>query len=162
MGTKFSLSMPPSSGVTVEDLELARRLEACELADFSHHDHVRVAWVYLRVLALHEGAGRFIESIKRFAIYKGANGLYHETITWAFLLMIRDRIGRLPGIHGWGDFKAAHPDLLESSTRFLHRYYRSDTLKSDLARHTFVFPDRYEWGKSGVASQHVGATGATS
>ena len=41
-----------------------------------------------------EGIRRFSEGLERFAAASGKPGLYHETITWAFLLLIGERLAR--------------------------------------------------------------------
>ena len=80
-------------------------------------------------------------SIKRFADAKGATGLYHETITWAFLLLIAERQARQPAAT-WEAFAAAHAGLLVWKPSILQRNYSKELLASELARRTFVMPDR--------------------
>ena len=113
---------------------------------FHHRDHVRLAWLYLRRHSPLEALTRFADGLRRFATANGHPGLYHETITWAFLLLIRERMER--GDHGdtaagsWEEFAAANPDLLTWKPSVLDRYYRPETLGSELARRIFVMPDR--------------------
>jgi hypothetical protein len=87
-----------------------------------------------------EALREFSTAIKRFADAKGATGLYHETITWAFLLLIAERDGRAPA-DTFEAFAAANADLLSWKPSILERYYSSEVLKSDLARKTFLMPD---------------------
>ena len=108
---------------------------------FHHQQHVEVAWLFVRNYGMPAALGEFTTAIKRFADAKGATGLYHETITWAFLLLIAERQAKC-GAAAWQDFAAANPDLLAWKPSILERYYSSETLKSDLARNVFVFPDR--------------------
>src|SRR5262249_34307385 len=71
-------------------------------------------------------------------------GLYHETITWAYLLLIRERMER-QGEGANASFEAfarANPDLMTWKPSVLAAYYRDETLASPLARRTFVMPDR--------------------
>jgi hypothetical protein len=42
----------------------------------------------------------------------------------------------------WEEFCLQNPDLLTWKEGILNRYYRDSTLKSDLARSVFVFPDK--------------------
>jgi hypothetical protein len=44
----------------------------------------------------------------------------------------------------WESFAAANADLLTWQPSVLDRYYRPETLASDLARRAFVWPDRLE------------------
>jgi hypothetical protein len=49
-----------------------------------------------------------------------------------------------PGGHpqSWAEFSADNQDLLDWNDNILKKYYRDETLKSDLARSTFLLPDR--------------------
>jgi hypothetical protein len=106
---------------------------------FRHRDHVHVAWLYLRRCPAAEAVSRFEASLRRFAAALGKPDLYHETITWAFLLLIADRRARAPQA-SWREFEEANPDLFRKDV--LLRYYHEETLRSSLARRTFLFPDR--------------------
>ncbi len=107
---------------------------------FHHEQHVRVAWMFVCHHGMPAALGEFSEAIKRFAAAKGAHGLYHETITWAFLLIIGERQARRPK-PTWPGFAAANPDLLAWKPSVLERYYSKELLMSDLARRSFVMPD---------------------
>ena len=109
--------------------------------EFHHEQHVQVAWEFVRRYGMPVALAEFTEAIKRFADAKGATGLYHETITWAFLLLIAERQARINATT-WVQFAAANPDLLCWKPSILERYYSSELLKSDLARQVFVFPDK--------------------
>jgi hypothetical protein len=108
---------------------------------FHHQQHVEVAWRFVRQYGMPEALAEFTTAIKRFADAKGATGLYHETITWAFLLLIAEREARQPA-QSWEAFAAANADLLTWQPSILERYYSKATLASDLARRAFVMPDR--------------------
>jgi hypothetical protein len=68
--------------------------------------------------------------------------LYHETITLAYLLLIRERMARAGRDQIWEEFAAHNRDLLIWEGGVLGTLCRQETLDSDLARHTFVLPDR--------------------
>lgn len=107
---------------------------------FHHHQHVQVAWLFVTKYGMPDALSEFTTAIKRFAAAKGAHGLYHETITWAFLLLISERQARIPA-DTWEAFAAANPDLLVWKPSILERYYSKALLSSDLARRTFLMPD---------------------
>jgi hypothetical protein len=109
-------------------------------SEFHHEQHVQVAWLFIREHGMPAALAEFTAAIKRFADAKGATGLYHETITWAFLLIIAERQARTPA-RNWEEFAAAHPDLLVWKPSILNRYYSKEVLASDLARRTFLMPD---------------------
>jgi hypothetical protein len=125
------------------DEELVQAFEAATLpADqFPHATHVRVAWWYLKRYPLGEALTRFTAALKHFAARHGVTGLYHETITVAYVLLIAERLGTSRGL-SWAEFRAAHPELLARRPAILDRYYDPQTLQSPRARHGFVMPDR--------------------
>lgn len=110
-------------------------------AEFHHEQHVEVAWRFVRDHGMPQALAEFTAAIKRFADAKGATGLYHQTITWAFLLLIAERQARCEA-DSWEAFAAANPDLLAWRPSVLERYYSSEVLTSNLARRVFIFPDR--------------------
>jgi hypothetical protein len=112
---------------------------------FHHVDHIRMAFAYLSRYPLLEALQKFPDALQRFAAAQGKPGLCHETITWAYLFLIRERMMRASHAETWEEFAAANPDLLTWECRkggILARYYRSETLASETARATFLFPDR--------------------
>ena len=126
------------------DDEFIASFEGCNLAteSFHHSDHVRMAFLYLSRYPAVEALQRFSTSLARFATANGKPNLYHETITWAFLLLIRERLARAGSPLTWTEFAATNEDLLNWEDNVLKKYYRSETLSSDLARTTFLFPDK--------------------
>ena len=125
------------------DEQFIASLEDCTLdnAAFHHADHVRMAFLYLQRHPVIEALQRFSAALARFAASRGKPERYHETITWAFLLLIHERMAR-GGEQGWAEFSASNVDLLDWNGNILKKYYCEETLASDLARTTFVFPDR--------------------
>ena len=125
------------------DDEFVASFEDCSLAnaDFHHADHVRMAFLYLSRYPALEALERFAGSLARFATASGKANLYHETITWALVLLIRERMARAGCSQTWAQFAACNTDLLNWKESILRRYYRDETLASELARSTFVFPD---------------------
>jgi hypothetical protein len=110
---------------------------------FHHRQHVRAAWLFVRRYGMPDALSEFSDALRRFADAKGATTLYHATVTWAYLLLIHERQQRNPTMH-WTTFAAENADLLVWKPSILDLYYRPDTLWSDLARRTFVMPDRID------------------
>jgi hypothetical protein len=126
----------------MDDRELLTRFDDCSLPAeaFHHRQHIRVAWLILcEERDLLAAIGRFSTGLKRFAASKGATGLYHETITWAYLLLIHERMGDHAA---FDDFAAANAELFAWKPSVLETYYRPETLGSQRARESFVMPDR--------------------
>jgi hypothetical protein len=110
--------------------------------NFHHVDHVRLAFEYLRRYAALEALEKFSAALQRFAAAQGKADRYHETITWVYLLLIRERIARAGPPQTWEEFAERNSDLLIWKGGVLGTLYRAETLDSDLARRIFVLPDR--------------------
>jgi len=127
----------------LRNTELVERFERGEVGEsgFHHFDHVRAAYAYVCEMPLLEAIERFSCALKRFAAAQGKTGLYHETITWAYLIVIQERRLRMGDAGDWEQFANANPDLLRWKDGILARYYKPATLQSELARKAFLFPD---------------------
>lgn len=128
------------------DTEFAAAFETGELSNepFHHAGHVRMAWIYLSRYSLPEAITRFSAALQRIALAKGKPGLYHETVTLAYLLLINERMHHDAAPQRWEQFAAENFELLDSPKIFLSRYYSEQLLDSPRARRVFVFPDRIE------------------
>jgi hypothetical protein len=126
------------------DQELREQFERGTLPNesFRHREHVRMAFLYLAEYPALRALQAFSEALQRFATAHGKPQLYHETITWAYILLIRERMARAGRRENWEEFARNNADLLRWKDGVLQQYYREETLTSDLARTTFVFPDR--------------------
>ena len=129
----------------MNDEEFIAGFEACTLPaeGFHHEQHVRVVWLYLRRYPVLETIMKFSESLKRFATANGKPNLYHETITWAYVFLIHERIKRNGQEQNWQEFVETNADLFDWKDNILKSYYHEETIRSDFARRTFVFPDRF-------------------
>ena len=127
------------------DEELITEFESGSLpADGFHHaDHVRMAFAYLGQYPLLQALERFSIALRRFALSQSKPNLYNETVTWAYLFLIHERISRTAEPQSWEQFAAENPDLLTWKDGVLKRYYAEETLQSDLAKRVFVLPDKY-------------------
>ncbi len=100
-----------------------------------------MAFLYLRRYQPLDALHRFSVSLMRFAAAHGKPGLYHETITWAFVFLIRERMARVTSQETWTEFAARNPDLFDWEENVLKKYYRPETLSSELAKTVFLLPD---------------------
>lgn len=128
-------------GRRLTDTELVEGFASASLAPgaFHHAEHVRVAWLYLRRFEPAEALRRYSRDIRRLAAAHGAPERYHETITWAYLLLIGER---LEEDESWEEFALRNRDLLDWRRPILERFYSPGLLGSERARSRFVFPDR--------------------
>jgi hypothetical protein len=125
-----------------DDDSFLQAFEACTLPKdrFSHRDHVRLAWLCLGRQPFEEAARRVSDGIRRFAAFHGLTGLYHETITRAWLHVIAAARREPPPAATFAAFLEAHPGL--GAKGALDPYYSPGTLLSEAARSRFVPPDR--------------------
>jgi hypothetical protein len=125
------------------DIDFIRRFESNAIPEdsFHHAEHVRLAFAYLSHYPPPQALDKFCTALKRFAAARGKARLYHETITHAYFFLIHERMARSPAAD-WNHFANENPDLLIWKNGILTRYYRDETLQSDLARAVFLFPDK--------------------
>jgi hypothetical protein len=130
--------------MSLPDEELYRRFDSAHLpaGEFGHPEHVRAAFLYLRRHPdFGEAAVRFRRALRRFAAAHGVPRKYHETLTWAYLVLIRERMQHGHPRTSQG-FLRQNLDLLDHRHGPLARYYDVDEItRSDLARHLFLLPD---------------------
>jgi hypothetical protein len=122
--------------------------EACSIPNtaFDHRAHAQAGFTYLQRYGYAGALAAMAQSLRRFAAHHGKAGLYHETITAAFLALIHERMAEDLVAQGgdftrhleWESFAARHPDLFEKE--LIGRYYSKDALRSDIARRLFVLP----------------------
>jgi len=125
------------------DQELIEQFEDGTLPNegFHHREHVRTAFLYLTKYPVPEALQIFSRTLRRFAEARGKPQLYHQTITWAYIFLIQERMARAGSKQSWEEFARDNPDLLVWKDGILTRFYRSETLMSELARTVFLLPD---------------------
>lgn len=125
----------------MNDSEFLRRLANCSLPveAFNHRGHLRAAYL---VLGEAESFGAALERMRglitAYAESLGKAGLYHETITVAFMALVNARRHEADSAATWEGFAAANPDLFD--IKILERHYDTAVLQSDLARRVFLLP----------------------
>jgi hypothetical protein len=142
-GLEGLLHPPALRENSMSDQELIQRFESDAVPEdsFHHGDHVRLAFAYLSEYPVLRALEKFSNALKRFAEVRGKTRFYNETVTCAYVFIIRERMVR-SGSADWEEFARENPDLLVWKDGILNRYYREATLQSDLARRVFVLPDR--------------------
>lgn len=118
------------------------QFEACTLTEFHHKDHIRVAWTYLLAHPLPEAMIKMRDGIKKFAKHHGKDTLYHETITFAYVLMIHDRLARHYSSSNdcWESFVSQNADLFAWKPSILDQYYPANLVTDELAKKQFLWP----------------------
>jgi hypothetical protein len=143
--------------MTNKELIFCFESDAVPEDSFHHAEHVHLAFAYLSEYPVLQALEHFATGLKRFAAARGKTQLYNETITCAYLFLIRERMAHCESTT-WEDFARRNPDLLVWKDGILSRYYREATLRSDLARIVFLLPDKgLELG--GISLEVVGNRG---
>lgn len=134
----------PRHHLSPEDRNFLNRFEGGKIpsSSFHHSDHIRLAWIYLRIYPVPTALEKVTKGIKNFARAAGKPELYHETITWAYVFLILNRIERSLESENWGSFVERNPELFTWKPSLLNQLYRDETLESEKARRIFVMPDR--------------------
>jgi hypothetical protein len=124
------------------DREFRRAFEAGAFApaDFSHRQHVRLAYVYLVDSDVNLALDRMRAALVCFLSHHGIPATkYHETLTRAWILAVHHFMHRSPEASSADDFIDRNPMLLDSKIMLTH--YSAGLLFSDAARAGFVEPD---------------------
>lgn len=109
---------------------------------WTHRDHVRIAFLYLRDLHFDDALGRLRSGIRELTRANGAidtpTSGYHETVTVAWARLVAAAIA--PGCAmDFETFAHNNPALLAKDR--LRAHYSKERLMSPEARATFVEPD---------------------
>lgn len=138
---------------TLTDPELAAILPviAGPAGEFRHRQHIHLAFWAVRRYGMPAATDRVCDWIRHVAAYQHAPQKYHHTVSRAWMELVahhiaEDGLGDISAdaepSSGNADFDAftgRHPALLDK--RLLSRHYRSATLASAPARHSWVEPD---------------------
>jgi hypothetical protein len=120
------------------DEQFLAALASGELAasQFRHADHLRLAWLWVRRLPLEQAEERVRATIQAFAQRHGVPGLYHETITRAWVRLIATHRET-----SFGEFLEENEYRL--NRELLWRFWTPEVLGSEVAKGQWVEPDRH-------------------
>lgn len=125
------------------DAELLKKLKDGSLPalDFTHEAHVRLVWILRRKkfdkLVFYEVSN----IIKNYAQSIGEGQIYHETLTFAAVMIITDRI-RASKAQDFFGFIEDNLDLILEFKKLVSVHYSDELINSENARRTFVEPDK--------------------
>lgn len=126
--------------MTEAELVTAVESRTLPIDAFTHAEHVRLAWSYLKRLPVLSALATFRDTLQGFAAHHGKATLYHETITVAYMLMVLERMAGPTGEASWEEFAGRNPDLLVWKNGPFFQHYSADVLQDPRARATFVMP----------------------
>jgi len=107
---------------------------------FNHEAHIRLAWLYLTTTDFETGLKCISKAIRRLDDQHSSGTKYHHTITVAFSLRIYLLIQE-KRTNSWKQFIEANPEL-NFPKKLLRQHYSEEILYSDIARRTFITPDK--------------------
>ncbi|WP_428266258.1 hypothetical protein [Haliangium sp.] len=126
---------------TTDPLIQAFESASLDPGGFHHREHLYVAWCYLRELPLEDALARYVRHLRQLTIALGVPDKFHATITWAYVLLLRDAMDRSPDA-SFDELLADNPALLDHRAGALYGVYDRAQLDSDQARQRFVLPRR--------------------
>jgi hypothetical protein len=125
----------------VDDVLSAFENGSLDPAQFTHRVHLSLAWSYLQRDEFPLGAMRFRERLKAYVAAVGAEGKFHETITWAYLVLLNEeRTLRSPPGESFDAMIRRRPDFLDHRGGAIARCYSKAQLDLPAARRVFLLP----------------------
>ena len=110
-------------------------------ARFNHRLHLSLAWSYLQRDGFPEGALHFRRHLQNYVAKVGAQSKYHETITWAYLVLLNEELClRSPVGESFDAMIQRRPDLLDHRNGPVARCYSKAQLDSAESRRVFMLP----------------------
>jgi hypothetical protein len=103
------------------DAEFHAAFDSCTLAAdaFRHHDHIRLAWIYLGALPLEEAAEHMGAAICRFALHHaGTTAKYDAPLTRAWMRLVARARAVSPPAATFAEFAAGNPMLFDRARAF--------------------------------------------
>jgi len=122
-------------------------------ARFDHEMHLRLAWAYLRREPLPEVMIRMRDGLRAFTAKLGVPQKYHETITFAFILLLHERRAVAGPDAPFDACIKGEPALSPGWQQSLGAWYERETLDSAEARRHFRLPDLLIRAVPGAASR---------
>jgi N-formylglutamate deformylase len=121
----------------LSDDEFLEAFHSCRLrtSEFRHADHLRLAWLHLAREPFEAALECVRSDIRAFAKHHNLSGLYHETITTAWIHLLATHHE-----NNFDEFLTANESRLSSG--LLHRFWTPEILASREARTRWVPPKR--------------------
>lgn len=90
-------------------------IETCTLPkeEFTHRNHLRLAWLYLRDHEAADADRRIVATIRAYATSLGAAAKFSEPLTVTWMRRVEAAMAQTPAAD-FDTFLAAQPDLLSS------------------------------------------------
>jgi len=126
----------------MSDSEFLKAFDECAFTSstWTHEAHLRMGFLILKAEPYEAALARVRAGLQKLNGVIGTTGRgYHETITVAYLRLLKSRLAKAPWI-SWRGFEEAYGDLFASS--YLDKHYSREALDRPEAKTRFVDPDR--------------------
>jgi len=125
------------------DKELITQLKSGSLppADFTHEAHVRLVWIMRRKKFPQLTFYDVSRVIKNYAKSIGEGNIYHETLTFASVMIILNRIKKTPA-NDFFSFIEENLDLILEFKSLIAMHYSDEIIQSDKAKNEIIPPDK--------------------
>lgn len=131
----------PTPSACADPTMLAFETGSLDPGEFNHRLHLSLAWRYLQRDGFPEGALTFRRHLQHYVAKVGAHSKYHETITWAYLVLLNEeRCLRSPAGESFDAMIERRPDLLDHRNGPVAKCYSKAQLESPEARRVFMLP----------------------
>ena len=132
---------PPGAARAFPDPELAAILPDVvgPGGSFGHRQHVNLAFLAVRRYGMPAAVQKVCAWIRHLTAHDGAPPKYHHTVTRAWVELVAHHIATDPDCDHFDTFAERHPTLMNQ--HLLTRHYRSTTLATNQARHSWTQPD---------------------
>ncbi len=137
--------------LSADDQDFASAFFDCRIpaGEFGHPEHLRIAYICLAGTDIEPAFGALRDGLRAFLEHHGAGpDKYHETLTRAWLIVVRRCMEKTPDTESAAAFLRCHPGLLDRDLLEVH--YSRERLFSDKARKSFVPPDRAPFPGAGT------------
>lgn len=135
------MSVLPTHPIVADPATVAFENGSLDPAQFSHRKHLSLAWGYLQRDGFPDGALQFRRHLQNYVAKVGAQSKYHETITWAYLVLLNEELClRSPAGESFEAMIQRRPDLLDHRNGPISRCYSQAQLDSPEARRVFMLP----------------------
>jgi hypothetical protein len=126
----------------LSDEDFRRQFENFDLPPsmITHEGHFRIVWVYLKDFDFETAFQKVNEGIKKYDKMVGDGTKYHATITYAYMMMIKKKMGEKNYVT-WDEFVEDNKGLLKPVKEVLLNFYNPETLFSDRAKVEIIEPD---------------------
>ncbi len=123
----------------MDDQTFLHAFEGQHLPQFTHQDHLRMAWLYLRGHGWENGLAKVRSGLITFANAHGVPQKYHETITCFWAWAVYQALQLAPEIETFDLFIERYAHLLQGN--LMTEHYSADLLRDPKARQSWVAPD---------------------